>query len=192
MARTTVKDFFTTEKGHVNNAITFIHKGDIKKTFVSLNDLHKYNAIDTFQCVFGANTDISFQYSIVVSLTDYIGIYEKAPKKANSKTSKIKCNVTAKSRLYTLASYGWKINIRKDGKIVLTTPYQNKLTSFRRIMDGNENYFNFEYISVNRFRGKELLNSKCLNHDDIIKACQNQNRNFAYKWISERVDKLWN
>ena len=59
-------------------------------------------------------------------------------------------------------------------------------------MNGNENYFDIESISVNRFDGKDLLNYLNLNKKDIIKECQNQNRDFIYKWISSRIDKAWN
>ena len=100
--------------------------------------------------------------------------------------------INATSRLYTLASYGWKVQKRKDGLFVLTTPYQNKLTSFRRIMNGNENYFDIESISVNRFDGKDLLNYLNLNKKDIIKECQRQDRDFIYKYISDRIDRSWN
>ena len=34
MSKTMVKDYFTKENGSVNNAITFIHNGDIKKSFL--------------------------------------------------------------------------------------------------------------------------------------------------------------
>lgn len=192
-----VSDFFNKEmKGHVNDAITFIHKGDIKKTFISLDDLHKYNTINSVQCEFGAKTSISFQYSIIVKLTDYIGTYEKECKKGKGKDGKvvstIKCNVNAVSRLYTLASYGWKVKKVDNSTFVLTTPYQNKLVSFRRIMDGNENYFDIESILVNRFNGKEFLNYIELDKKDIIKECQKMDRHFIIKWISDRIDKAWN
>ena len=198
MARMMVTDYFTKEKGHVNDAITFIHKGDIKKTFIPLDNLYKYNAIDTFQCVFGAKTSIVFQYSMVVKTTDYIGLYEKDCKakgteKGNGKKrSTIKVNVNAVSRLYTLASYGWKVKKVSDNTFVLTTPYQNKLTSFRRIMDGNENYFDIESILVNRFDGKEFLNYIELDRKDIIKECQKTDRHFIIKWVSDRIDRSWN
>ena len=188
-----VTDFFNKEmKGHVNDATTFIHKGDIKKTFISLDDLHKYNAVDDIQCTFGAKTSINFQYSIIVKLTDYIGTYEKECKKGGKVISTIQCNVNAVSRLYTLASYGWKVKKVDVNTFVLTTPYQKKLTSFRRIMNGNENYFDIESILVNRFDGKQFLNYIELDKKDIIKECQKQNRDFVYHWISDRIDKAWN
>ena len=191
--RVMVNDFFNKEvKGHVNDAITFIHKGDIKKTFVNLNDLYKYNAIDDIQCTFGADTSINFQYSIIVTLTDYIGVYEKECKKGGKVISTINYNVNAVSRLYTLASYGWKVKKVNNSTFVLTTPYQNKLTSFRRIMNGNEEFFNIESILVNRFNGKEFLNYIELDKKDIIKECQKTDRHFIIKWVSDRIDKAWN
>ena len=199
MAKTMVTDYFTKEKGHVSTATTFIHKGDMKKTFVSIDNLYKYNSIDSIQCFFGARTSIVFQYSIVVKTTDYIGTYEKSCKTKGKKgkgtgavLSTIKMDVDAVSRLYTLASYGWKIKHVGENTYVLTTPYQEKLTSFRRIMDGNENYFDIESILVNRFDGKEFLNYIELDKKDIIKECQRTDRDFVYRWISNRIDKAWN
>lgn len=206
MARTIITDAMEKKyngvvvKGNVNNAIQYVNNGTIQNTFVSIDNLYKYNAIDDIQCVFGAESSKSFQYSMLVKLTDYVGIYEKDCKKkedgkgkGKGKTlSTIKVEINAISRLYTLASYGWKVQKRKDGLFILTTPYQNKLTSFRRIMNGNENYFDIESISVNRFDGKDLLNYLNLNKKDIIKECQNQNRDFVYRWISNRIDKAWN
>lgn len=193
MAKTMVNDFLNKGvKGYVKDAKTFIHKGDIKKTFVDLNDLYKYNAVDAIQCTFGAKTSINFQYSIIVTLTDYVGTYEKECKKSGKVVSTIKCNVNAVSRLYTLASYGWKVKRVDNNTFVLTTPYQNKLVSFRRIMDGNENYFDIESILVNRFNGKEFLNYIELDKKDIIKECQKTDRHFIIKWVSDRIDKTWN
>ena len=206
MARTIITDAMekkyngVTIKGNVKDAVQYVNNGTICNTFVTVDNLFKYNAIDDVQCVFGAKSSKSFQYSMLVKLTDYIGIYEKElKKKENGKEkgkgktlSTIKVEINAMSRLYTLASYGWKVQKRKDGLFILTTPYQNKLTSFRRIMNGNENYFDIESISVNRFDGKDLLNYLNLNKKDIIKECQNQNRDFVYKWISNRIDKAWN
>ena len=206
MARTIITDSLEkkyhgiTIKGSVDNAIQYVNNGTIQSTFVSIDNLYKYNAIDTFQCVFGANTSKSFQYSIIVKTTNYIGIYEKACKekdkekgKGNGRTlSTIKMEVNAISRLYTLASYGWKVKKIDNNTFVLTTPYQKKLTSFRRIMNGNENYFDIESILVNRFDGKQFLNYIELDKKDIIKECQRQNRDFVYHWISDRLDKTWN
>ena len=206
MARTMVMDamekkyFGNIVKGNVNDAIKYVNNGTIYNTFVTLENLPKYNVIDDIQCVFGAKSSKNFQYSILVSLTDYIGIYEKDCKEKDTEKGKgkgktlstIKMEVNAISRLYTLASYGWKVQKRKDGLFILTTPYQNKLTSFRRIMNGNENYFDIEAISVNYFDGKSLLEYINLNKKDIIKECQNKDRDFVYKWISNRIDKAWN
>lgn len=187
-------------KGNVNDAIQYVNNGTIYNTFVSIDNLHKYNVIDNIQCVFGAKSSKNFQYSILVKLTDYIGIYEKDCKEKDTEKGKgkgktlstIKVEINATSRLYTLASYGWKVQKRKDGLFILTTPYQNKLTSFRRIMNGNENYFDIESISVNRFDGKDLLNYLNLNKKDIIKECQRQDRDFIYRYISDRIDRIWN
>lgn len=206
MARTMVMDAMEkkyngiTIKGSVNDAVQYVNNGTIQNTFVSIDNLYKYNAIDSFQCDFGADTSKSFQYSMIVKITNYIGIYEKACKekdkekgKGNGRTlSTIKMEVNAISRLYTLASYGWKVKKIDNNTFVLTTPYQKKLTSFRRIMNGNENYFDIESILVNRFDGKEFLNYIELDKKDIIKECQKQNRDFVYHWISDRLDKAWN
>lgn len=183
---------------HVNNSITYVHKGSIDHSFINIDNLENYNDINNFHCVFGANTSKSFQYSIVVKTTDYIGIYEKDCKEKGKEKGKgkvlstVKIQLDAVSRLYTLASYGWKITHVKNNEFILTTPYYKKLTSFRRVMDGNENYFDIKSISVNRFDGKQFLEYINLNEKDIIKECQYKDRDFIYHWISNRIDKAWN
>lgn len=192
MARTTVKDFFTKEEGSVNNAITFIHNGDIKKSFLSIEELKSFNDIDNLHCVFGAPTSINFQYSFILECTDYHGTYIKECNKKTTKKNVIIADVDATSKLYSLASYGFKIVKRGNNRFLVISPRYQKLVSIRRILDGCEGYFNYLFIGCDRFDGLTNLGHVEVDHGDIIKLSQSENRHFDYRWISKRVDKSWN
>lgn len=194
------KDFFTTTKELTKSMIDFEHKGDLKHTAVSLNSLHLYSKENDLQCVHGADTSINFQYSFVVTLTDNVKHYTKDCKQREEGKGKgegkvlstIEADLNAVSRLYTLASYGFKVTQKDDTHFAIISPRYQKLEAIRRIMDYNEIFFNFEYIACTRFDGNELLDNVKVNHADIIIEAQKTNRHFSYKWISDRSPKAWN
>ena len=187
-----VKDYFTKENGSVNNAITFIHNGDIKKSFLPVEELKRFNDIDNLHCVFGAYTSINFQYSFILELTDFNSLYVKECNKKTTKKNEIKTPVNALSRLYTLASYGFKVQKRGKNRFLVTSPRYQKLVSIRRIMDGSEGFFHYIYIGCDKFDGLTNLGHVEVNHEDIIKLSQSEDRHFDYRWISDRTDKSWN
>jgi hypothetical protein len=192
--KTLAKDFFTTNKEVANMMVEFEHKGDLKHTIISLDSLHLYSNENELQCVHGAETSINFQYSFVVTLTDNVKHYNKPCK--DKKTGKILSYVDAElnsvSRLYTLASYGFKVTKKDDTHYAIISPRYQKLEAIRRIMDYNEMFFNFEYIACTRYDGMTLLDNVKVNHNDIIIEAQKCNRHFSYKWISDRIPKTWN
>ena len=194
MSRTMVKDFFNSEvKGSINDATSFIHNGDVKKTFTSIEDLHNYNDYKSIHCDFGAYTDINFQYDIVLSATSYESLYNKECTRKNGYTSNITCVENSITKLYSLASYGFKVEVIGDNKYLVTSPKYKKLTSFRRIADGCiERYFNIENIHVAKFEGNHFIEGSTLNRKDLIKECQYMDRGFVFHEISARLDKAWN
>ena len=194
MARTTVKDFFNSEvTGNVNDAISFVRNGDVKKTFTSIDDLHKYNEYKSIKCDFGAYTDINFQFDMILSATSYESLYNKECTRKNGYTSNITCVENSITKLYSLASYGFKVEVIGDNKYLVTSPKYKKLTSFRRIADGCiENYFNIENIHVAKFESNHFIEGLTLNGKDLIKECQYMDRGFIFHEISARLDKYWN
>ena len=194
MSRTMVKDFFNSEvTGNVNDAISFVRNGDVKKTFISIEDLYKYNEYKSIKCDFGAYTDINFQFDMVLSATSYESLYNKECTRKNGYTSNITCVENSITKLYSLASYGFKVEVIGDNKYLVTSPKYKKLTSFRRIADGCiENYFNIENIHVCKFEGNHFIEGLTLNRKDLIKECQYMDRGFVFHEISARLDKYWN
>lgn len=190
--KTTVIDYYTKELKNVNECLTFVNNGDIKKTALPVEELHKYNDIDNLHCVFGAHTSINFQYSFIIELTDYTTLYVKECNKKTTKKNEIKAPVNALSRLYTLASYGFKVQKRGKNRFLVTSPRYQKLVSIRRIMDGSEGYFNYLFIGCDKYDGLDNIGHVDIDHGDIIKLVQSENRHFSYKWISDRTDKSWN
>ncbi len=197
--RTNAKDFFTKEAKEAAKMVVFEHKGDLKHTIVSIDDIAAYNDIDNVYGIHGAYTSVSFQYSFVVTLTDEVKHYKKDCKEKGkegkgkgAKLSTITADLTAVSRLYTLASYGFKIVKKDNGKYAIISPRYQKLEGIRRIMDYNELFFNFEYIACARYDGETLMDNVKVNHADIIQEAQKTNRHFSYKWISARAPKSWN
>ena len=187
-------------KDDVKKAIQYANNGNWVNTFVSIENLPKYNEIDSLKCVFGADTSINFQYSFILEMTDFIGEYRKdcKEKSADGKKGKGKVlstlvyPVTALSRLYTLASYGFKVQKRGKNRFLVTSPRYQKLTSISRIMNGSEGYFNYLFIGCDKYDGLTNLGHIDIDHGDIIKLSQAENRHFNVKWISNRADKVWN
>ena len=190
--KTMVKDYFTKEEKRVEECLTFINNGDIKKTAVPVEELNKYHDIDSLKCVFGADTSINFQYSFIIELTDYTTLYVKECNKKTTKKNEIKAPINALSRLYTLASYGFKVQKRGKNRFLVTSPRYQKLVSIRRILDGSEGFFNYLFIGCDRYDGLTNLGHVEVDREDIIKLSQSENRHFSYKWVSNRVDKTWN
>jgi hypothetical protein len=192
--KTLAKDFFTTNKELANMMVEFEHMGDLKHTIVSIKDLHLYSNENSLQCVHGADTSINFQYSFVVTLTDNVKHYNKPckDKKTGKILSYVDADLNAVSRLYTLASYGFKVTKKDDMHYAIISPRYQKLEAIRRIMDYNEMFFNFEYIACTRYDGNDILDNVKVNHNDIIIEAQKTNRHFSYKWISDRSPKTWN
>ena len=194
------KDFFTASKELTSTMIDFEHKGDLKHTAVSLDNLHLYSDENSLQCVHGAATSTNFQYSFVVTLTDNVKHYKKdckqkeeGKKKGEGKIlSTIEADLNAVSRLYTLASYGFKVTKKDATHFAVISPRYQKLEAIRRIMDYNEMFFNFEYIACTRYDGNDILDNIKVNHNDIIIEAQKSDRHFCYKWISDRSPKTWN
>lgn len=193
------KDFFTKEKELSSIMVDFEHKGDLKHSKIAVDDLHIYGNENDLQCVHGAHTTINFQYSFVVTLTNYTKHYHKACKEQSEDgkgkgqiLSYVDADLNAISRLYTLASYGFKVTNRGNGKFAIISPRYQKLEAIRRIMDYNQLFFNFEYIACNRYDGLELIDSVYVNHGDIIQLAQATDRHFSIKWISDRKPKTWN
>lgn len=192
MAKTTVKGYFTKKEGNVKDAITFTHNGDIKKSFLSVEELYPYNDIDNLHCVFGAHTSINFQFSFILECTDYKSVYVKECNKKTTKKNEIRVEIDAISKLYSLASYGFKVVKRGKNRFLVTSPRYQKLVSIRRILDGCEGYFNYLFIGCDRYDGLTNLGHVEVDHGDIIKLSQLENRHFSYKWVSDRADKNWN
>jgi hypothetical protein len=192
--KTLAKDFLTTNKELANMMVEFEHMGDLKHTIVSIKDLHLYSNENSLQCVHGADTSINFQYSFVVTLTDNVKHYNKPckDKKTGKILSYVDADLNAVSRLYTLASYGFKVTKKDDMHYAIISPRYQKLEAIRRIMDYNEMFFNFEYIACTRYDGNDILDNVKVNHNDIIIEAQKTNRHFSYKWISDRSPKTWN
>lgn len=190
----TATDFFTKEKEIAANMVEFESHGDLKHSAIVLEALHHFNDIEAVHGVHGAETSISFQYSFVVTLTDNVKHYNKPCK--DKKTGKILSYVTADlsavSRLYTLASYGFKVSRKDENHFSIISPRYQKLEGIRRIMDYNEMFFNFEYIACTRYDGEQLLDNVKVNHADIIMEAQKTDRHFSYKWVSDRAPKAWN
>lgn len=192
MAKTIVKGYFTKKEGNVKDAITFTHNGDIKKSFLSVEELYPYNDIDNLHCVFGAPTSINFQYSFILECTDYKSVYVKECNKKTTKKNEIRVEIDAISKLYSLASYGFKVVKRGNNRFLVTSPRYQKLVSIRRILDGCEGYFNYLFIGCDRYDGLTNLGHVEVDHGDIIKLSQSENRHFNYRWVSDRTDKTWN
>lgn len=192
--KTLAKDFFTTNKELANMMVEFEHMGDLKHTLVSLDTIWMYSKENDLQCVHGAETSINFQYSFVVTLTDNVKHYNKPckDKKTGKILSYVEADLNAVSRLYTLASYGFKVSQKDATHFAIISPRYQKLEAIRRIMDYNEMYFNFDYIACTRFDGLEILDNVKVNHADIIQEAQKTNRHFSYKWVSDRAPKSWN
>lgn len=197
---TSAKDFFTTKKELTALMVDFEHKGDLKHSKITIPELQLYSNENDLQCVHGEETSINFQYSFVVTLTDNVKHYKKAckqreegKKKGEGKTlSTIEADLNAVSRLYTLASYGFKVTKKDDMHYAIISPRYQKLEAIRRIMDYNEMFFNFEYIACTRYDGLEVLDNVKVNHADIIQEAQKTDRHFSYKWVSDRAPKSWN
>ena len=192
MSKTTVKGYFTKKEGNVKDAITFTHNGDIKKSFLSVEELYPYNDIDNLHCVFGAPTSINFQYSFILECTDYKSVYVKECNKKTTKKNEIRVEIDAISKLYSLASYGFKVVKRGNNRFLVTSPRYQKLVSIRRILDGCEGYFNYLFIGCDRYDGLTNLGHMTVDRADIIKLSQAEDRHFDYRWISDRADKAWN
>jgi hypothetical protein len=197
---TYAKDFFTKEKEATALMIDFEHKGDLKHSKITIEDLQLYSKENDLQCVHGRDTSINFQYSFVITLTDNVKHYTKACKQKEEGKAKgegkvlstIEADLNAVSRLYTLASYGFKVTKKDDIHYAIISPRYQKLESIRRIMDYNEMFFNFEYIACTRYDGMTLLDNVKVNHEDIIIEAQKCDRHFDYKWVSDRAPKSWN
>lgn len=190
--KTTVKDYFTKESHNVNECITFIHNGDIKKSAVPVEALKLYNDIDNLHCVFGAPTSINFQYSFIVELTNNTALYTKECNKKTTKKNEIKVAIDSTSKLYSLASYGFKVVKRGNNRYLIISPRYQKLVSIRRIMDGCEGFFNILFIGCDRYDGTTNCGHVEVDNGDIIKLVQQTDRHFDYRWISDRADKAWN
>ena len=132
MARTIITDAMekkyngVTIKGDVKNAIQYINNGTIYNTFVTVDNLHKYNAIDDIQCVFGAKSSKNFQYSMLVKLTDYIGIYEKDCKQKE----KWSCHTTPQLIFYHIFSAGSILFLYSGMIFTIYTHLSKKLNYF--------------------------------------------------------------
>ena len=192
--KTIVKDFFNSEvKGNVNDAVSFVVNGDVKKSFISVFDLYQYNDYKSIKCDFGAYTDICFQYDMILELNDYENLYHKECTRKNGYKSDIKCVENSTSKLYSLTAYGFKVEYLGNNKFLATSPKYKKLTSFRRIADGCiERYFNIENIHVCKFEGNHFIEGLTLNGKDLIKECQYMDRGFVFHVISARINKAWN
>ena len=197
---TYAKDFFTTEKELAKIMVDFEHKGDLKHSKITISELQLYSHENDLQCVHGRDTSINFQYSFVVTLTDNVKHYTKNCKQKEEGKGKgegkvlstIEADLSAVSRLYTLASYGFKVTQKDNNRYAIISPRYQKLEAIRRIMDYNEMFFNFDYIACTRYDGLEVLDSVKVNHEDIIIEAQKCDRHFDYKWISDRAPKTWN
>ena len=79
-----------------------------------------------------------------------------------------------------------------DNGVVLISPHYQKLEAISKLMDYAKDFFNFKYIGVTKFDGKEIIKSLNLNSCDIIKSAQNEYRHFSFKWVTDRADKYLN
>ena len=191
-----VIDYFTKEDiNDKKDIVSFIVNGTKYNTCIDIDRLCDYSKENSYKCTFGAETDISFQYTLVVKMLDTKKKYSKECHKKDDKQvlSVIECNETAATKLYSLCAMGYLVSNKGNGIFTIVTPYFKKLTSFRRVLDFSiVPFFDIQYINAGRFKNKVLVESIEINKKDFIKECQKSDRQFNYKWISNRIDKTWN
>lgn len=166
---------------------TFAHEGTPMN--IAIADIPTLPAItkdfcNEYECIHGAYTSVTFQYSFVVEFTEYKAIWER-----KNKTS---FTEDALSEVIKLASFNFTIKSISDNKAVIISPHYQKLESISKLLAYAIPFFNFKYIGCSRFDGDDLTESYNLNGADIIKAMQNTDRKFAVKWITDRMDKALN
>ena len=180
-------DYFTKEDINNTATITFAHGGTpcnvSQNTFNNIVSITK-DFCNNYECIHGAFTSITFQYSMVLSFTDY-----KAEWSRKNKTPFMEDSL---SEILKLASYNFTVKKISDNKAVVISPHYQKLEAISKLMDYAKDFFNFKYIGVTKFDGKEVVKSLNLNSCDIIKSAQNEYRHFSFKWVTDRADKYLN
>lgn len=180
-------DFFTEEDINNTTKKTFAHGGtpcNVAVDTISQLPIITKDFCNEYECIHGAYTSTTFQYSMVLSFTDYQATWTR-----KNKTSFVEDSL---SEVLKLASYGFTVTKITENKAVVISPKYQKLEAISKLMDYAKDFFTFDYIGVNKFDGEDLIKSLNLNGDDIIKSCQNEYRHFSFKWVTDRADKTLN
>ena len=180
-------DFFTKEDINNTSKKTFAHGGtpcNVAIDTISQLPIITKDFCNEYECIHGAFTSTTFQYSMVLSFTDY-----KATWTRKNKTPFVEDSL---SEILKLASYGFTVTKITDDKAVVISPKYQKLETISKLMDYAKDFFTFDYIGVNKFDGEQLLNSYNLNGCDIIKSAQTKDRHFNFKWVTDRANKYLN
>ena len=109
----------------------------------------------------GAQTSITFQLSVVI---DY-NLHD----------------------VMQLAFYGWKVSRIKGNKVALISFKAMKLQAISKHISNIDNFYS---ISINRFDGKDLIETINGKNKDIIKACQKSDRHFNVRMVTDRKDNI--
>jgi hypothetical protein len=180
-------DYFTKEDINNVSTITFAHGGtpcnvsiDTYKNLVSITK----DFCNEYECIHGAFTSVTFQYSMVLELTNHETIWKR-----KNKTSFIE---NAISEVLKLASYNFTITRINNNEVAIISPHYQKLEAISKLMDYAKDFFNFKYIGISKFDGEQLLDSYNLNGCDIIKSAQTKDRHFDFKWVTDRANKYLN
>ena len=180
-------DFFTKED--INNTAkkTFAHGGtpcNVAIATISELPIITKDFCNDYECIHGAYTSTTFQYSMVLSFTDYKTTWTR-----KNKTPFVEDSL---SEILKLASYGFTVTKITENKAVVISPKYQKLEAISKLMDYAKDFFTFDYIGVNKFDGEDLIDSFNLNGCDIIKSAQTKDRNFNFRWVTDRANKYLN
>jgi hypothetical protein len=180
-------DYYTKKDINGVKTITFAHGGTpcnvSEETWQNIVQITK-DFCNEYECIHGAFTSVTFQYSMVLELTDYEAIWER-----KNKTS---FTENAISEVLKLASYNFSITRINQNEVAVISPHYQKLEAISKLMDYAKDYFNFKYIGISKFDGEQLLDSYNLNGCDIIKSAQTKDRHFNFKWVTDRANKYLN
>lgn len=179
-------NYFNGEKIY-NNIITAAFEGTpintTEETFEAFPTITK-DFCNSIECVHGADTSVTFQYSFVLEYTDYEAIWERK--------NKTRFTEDSKSEVVKLVANKFTVVRYTDNGVVLISPHYQKLEAISKLMDYAKDFFVFKYIGVTKFDGTEVIKSLNLNGCDIIKSAQNEFRHFEFKWVTDRANKYLN
>ena len=180
-------DYYTNEVITTKESKTFAKGGTPYN--VSIDTINNLPTITKdfskeYECIHGAFTSITFQYSFVLEFTDYTAIWDR-----KNKTRFVE---DCLSEVLKLTAYNFTVSRINSKEVALISPHYQKLESISKLMDYAKDFFNFKYIGVTKFDGEDIIDSFNLNGCDIIKSAQSENRNFDFRWITDRANKYLN